>query len=424
MSEPRDFLPYGRHEIDEADIQAVVRVLRGDWLTTGPAVEAFESAFAATVGAEHAVSCNSGTAALHLAAMALGIGPGDHVFVPAITFVSTANVVRHAGGEVVFADVDPATGLMTPETLEEARARLEGSSRARAVFPVHLNGQCADMVGIGRLARAHGLRVVEDACHAIGGSYPGADGGYATVGGCRHGDVAAFSLHPVKTVTMGEGGVATTNDSDLADRLRSLRAHGMTRARFENADLAFAADGTPNPWYHEFQVLGFNYRASDIQCALGLSQLRKLDGFVARRRALAARYDALLEDLAPLARPVSAVHGGKPAWHLYAVLIDFAAAGVSRAVVMNELRARGIGTQVHYIPVHRQPYYRARYGHIHLPGAEAYYARCLSLPLFPAMTERDVERVVDALRAVLAAGEPAARASLRRELVHDYPVLQ
>lgn len=398
-------LPYGRHLIEDDDVAAVAAVLRSDTLTTGPVVPAFEAALCERTGARFAVACGSGTAGLHLASLALGLGPGDAVVVPSLTFLATANGPRHAGAEVVFADVDPETGLLGPRELEEAMRRAAGL-RVRAVFPVHLNGQCADPAALQAVARTHDLRVVEDACHALGADYtvPGATESQP-VGGIVHADMAVFSFHPVKAVAMGEGGAVTADDPDLARRLARLRSHGMVRESdaFESAELGFAPEGGANPWYYEMHEPGFNYRASDIQCALGLSQLRKLDRFVARRRALADRYDAALAPLAPLVRPPARVPGCRPAWHLYAARIDFAAAKRSRARVVHELRARGFGSQVHYLPVHLQPYYRRRYGTLELPGARHYYERCLSLPLFPAMGDEDVDRVVAALRDALGA---------------------
>lgn len=401
MSRPDPaFLPYGRQLIDEADVAAVAEVLRGDFLTTGPAVEAFESALAERVGAPHAVACSSGTTALHLAALGLGLGEGDVAVVPSMTFLATANCLRHAGAEVAFADVDPETGLATPETLSEALAR--AGDAARALFVVHLNGQCCDMEGIAEIAKAKNLAVVEDACHALGAGY-GADGSIYQVGDCAHSDAAVFSFHPVKAMTSGEGGMVTTNDPDMAKQMAELRHHGMVRdpQRFADREAGFDSAGALNPWYHEMSELGFNYRMSDIHAALGASQLAKIDGFLEARRALVAAYDERLATLAPIVRPLARVAACAPAWHLYVVHIDFAAAGVSRSAVMGALRERGVGSQVHYIPVHRQPYYRARYGEIELPGAEAYYARALSLPLYPAMSEADTERVVDALAASL-----------------------
>ncbi len=397
---PPPFLPYGRQAVDDDDVAAVAAVLRGDWLTTGPTVAAFEKAFAAKVGARFAVACSSGTAALHLAALALGLGPGNRVVVPTLTFLATANAARYVGADVLFADVAPDTGLMEAGHL---RAALEGPSGddVKAVFPVHLNGQCADPEAIAGLAAERRLKVVEDACHALGATYATGAGGTVPVGACRHADMAVFSLHAVKTITMGEGGVITTNDPGLEERLKRFRNHGTVDRAFQNADLAFDGEGKPNPWYREMPELGYNYRASDIHCALGLSQLGKLDGFAAARRALAARYDRALAALAPTVRLVARTPGCSPVWHLYVVLIDFKAAGVPRATVMNRLRDRGIGTQVHYLPVHLQPYYAKRYSKHSLPGAAAYYERCLSLPLFARMEETDVDRVADALAAAL-----------------------
>jgi UDP-4-amino-4,6-dideoxy-N-acetyl-beta-L-altrosamine transaminase len=395
------FLPYGRQLIEDDDVAAVTTALRADYLTTGPTVEAFERAFAERVGAAHAVACSSGTAALHLAAMALGLGPNDWLVVPSMTFLATANAARFVGAEVEFADVDADTGLLTGATLAAALDRAKAAGRAvKAVSVVHLAGRIAPMRAIA--ARVRGLPVVEDACHALGTTYEDS-GSPARVGDQRHGTLATFSFHPVKTIAVGEGGMITTKDAALAARMRLARNHGMTRdpeALRERA-AATSAEGKINPWYYEMHEPGYNYRLPDILCALGLSQLAKLDRFMSRRRALAALYDAALAPLAPAVRTVPPVPGCHPVLHLYVVLIDFGAIGMSREEVMAGLRARGIGTQVHYIPVHRQPYYRSRYGDITLPGADAYYRRALSLPLFPAMSDDDVIRVTQALAQVL-----------------------
>ncbi|CAN5234955.1 UDP-4-amino-4,6-dideoxy-N-acetyl-beta-L-altrosamine transaminase [soil metagenome] len=382
------FLPYGRQSIDEDDIAAVAEALRSDYLTTGPRVEAFEDAFAARVGARHAVACSNGTTALHLTTMAVEAGPGDVCIVPSITFLATANCARYQGADVVFADVDPATGLMTPDTLAEAIERV-GARPIAAVLPVHLAGRMADMPAIRELADSRGAAVIEDACHALGST-----AGFGQAGDCRHSAMACFSFHPVKTIATGEGGMITTNDDDLAQRLRIGRTHGMVRE-------GFVTPGHDNePWWYEQQTLGSNYRLPDVLCALGLSQMKKLDGFVARRQALAARYDGLLGGLSPVVKTIAS--RGQPALHLYVALIDFEASGVSRVEVCRRLKDKGVGTQVHYIPVHRQPYYRALYGDQHLPGAEAWYARCLSLPLYPGMADDDPDRVVEALSEALS----------------------
>ncbi len=386
---PRPFLPYGRQSIDDSDIAAVAEVLRSDWLTTGPAVDAFEADFAAATGAQHAIACSNGTTALHLALAGLDVGPDDVCIVPAITFMATANAVIYCGADVGFADVDAATGLMTPATLRQAIARA-GGARVRAVLPVHLAGQCEDMAAMREIATATGALVVEDACHAVGTSWRG-----RPVGSCEHSEAACFSFHPVKTIAAGEGGAVTTNDTALAMRLRRLRSHGIERnpARLEQ--------GQDQPWWHEMQELGWNYRLCDVQAALARSQLARLGVFAARRQALAAAYDALLaghELVGALARTPDC----DPCLHLYPVRIDFAAAGTDRASVMKALQARGIGSQVHYIPVPSQPWYRRRYGDQTPPGAAAYYEQTLSLPLFTDMAPDDPARVVAVLTEVLA----------------------
>ncbi len=388
-------LPYGRQHIDDDDIDAVVSVLRGDWLTAGPAVAAFETALGEAVGAPFAVACSSGTAALHLAALACGVQPGDYVVVPSLTFLATANAPHHAGAEIIFADADADSGLMTATALDQALAGAEGR-RIVAAMPVHLNGQCCDLEAIADICRQHKITVIHDAAHSLGTEYDSKRVG-------SDGSLHAFSFHPVKIVAMGEGGAVTTDDAALAQTMRSMRNHGMTREprRFVNPEFAFGIDGQANPWYYEMSAPGFNYRASDLHCALGASQLVKLSRFVARRRELAGHYDSVIGSFAPVVMPVSRVEGCHPAWHLYVVLIDFAAVGKDRATVMRELKARSIGTMVHYLPVHRQPYYRKRYGEVSLPGAMRYYERALSLPLFPEMRDDDVERVLSILAEVL-----------------------
>ncbi len=396
-------LPYGRHFIDEDDIAAVTQVLRGDYLTTGPAVPAFESALAAYVGAKEAIACSSGTAALHLAALALGLGPGDTVIVPAITFLATANAARLVGAEVVFADVDPDTGLMSPEHLKAAIAELPPTGK-RALFNVHFAGQCEDVEAIARIARTAGLSIVDDACHAIGTEYRTASGAWYKIGSNAHADLTCFSFHPVKTIAMGEGGAVSVNDPALAARIKRYRNHGVER---DPAKLSqpFSRDlsGEPAPWAYEMYQPGYNYRASDIHCALGASQLKKLPKFVRERRALAASYDRQLEPLWPIVRPLSRHAAVIPAWHLYVTQIDFANIGLTRGELMAALKHKGIGTQVHYIPVARQPYYVARYREQDLPGADSYYQSCLSLPLFVGMSEDDVKRVANALAALIGA---------------------
>lgn len=398
------FLPYGRQVIDDDDVAAVAEALRADYLTTGPTVDAFEHAFAERVGAAHAVACNSGTAALHLAAMALDLKAGDWLVVPSLTFLATANAARYVGADVQFADVDPDTGLLTDAALAQALDQAKRAGRrVRAVAPVHLAGRVAPLAAIAKVAETDDLPIVEDACHALGTTYDAAGGAPARVGDGRYGTLATFSFHPVKTIAVGEGGMITTNDPDLAERMRTYRSHGMVREpqHMRDRSAAFEPDGTPRAWYYEMHEFGFNYRLADVLCALGISQLRKLDRFTARRRELARLYDEALRPLAPIVRPAPAVADCDPALHLYAVLIAFDKINITRQQLMAALRERGIGTQVHYIPVHRQPYYRSLYGDLSLPGADAYYARELSLPLFPAMSDDDVGRVVDALTAIV-----------------------
>jgi UDP-4-amino-4,6-dideoxy-N-acetyl-beta-L-altrosamine transaminase len=365
----------------------VAAALKDDFLTTGPRVEAFERAFADAVGARFAIACANGTAALHLAMLALGVSEGEVCIVPSITFLATANCARYVGAEVVFADVDPASGLMTEATLADAVARCEGR-RIAAVLPVHLRGDVAELPALKRIADAAGAKLVEDACHALG-SRMVFDNVPAQAGDNRWGDLAVFSFHPVKTLTTGEGGMVTTADPGLAERVGRARSHGMVRPK--------GAD----PWWYEMAEPGFNYRLPDVLCALGISQLAKLPRFAARRRTLARRYEKALKPLAPLVRIAQRPSWSDPVLHLMTVLIDFEAAQRDRIGVVKVLKAMGVGTQVHYIPVHRQPYYAARYGVADLPGADAWYARCLSLPLYPTMADGDVERVVEALAAAL-----------------------
>lgn len=382
------FLPYGRQTIEDDDIAAVAAALRGDFLTTGPTVEAFETAFREVVGAAHAVACSNGTAALHMTMLAAGFGPGDVCIVPSITFLATANCAAYVGADVVFADVDPDSGLMTPKTLAEALGRSKGR-RVRAVLPVHLRGDVCDLPALAALAGEAGAVLIEDAPHALGSTLK-VGNRVERVGDCAYSAMSTFSFHPVKTIATGEGGMVTTNDAGLAARLRLARSHGMTRT-----------PGT-DPWLYEMAEPGFNYRLPDINCALGLSQLAKLPRFIARRQALAHAYETALAPLAPLVRPAARPEGSDPVLHLMTVLIDFAAAGKTRRKVVDGLAQRGIGSQVHYIPVHSQPYWVAKNGALDLPGASAWYDRCLSLPLYPSMDDGDVARVVDALAEVLA----------------------
>lgn len=381
------FLPYGRQCLDADDIAAVTAVLQSDWLTQGPVGPAFERELSRVVGGNDVVAAANGTAALHLCALALGLGPGDGVVVPSLTFLATANAVRLTGAEVAFADCDPETGLMRATDLAQALARGRAAGwRMRAAFPVHLTGQTVAMEPLTALAAAEGLTVVEDACHALGARYadgrPVGSGPWPTV----------FSFHPVKAIASAEGGAIATADPAFAARLRRLRNHGMQRNPDDPADYAMDSPG-------------LNARLSDVHAALGLSQLGKLEAFLARRRQLADAYDQALAGVSPHIRPPQR-EAGLSAWHLYAVRIAFAklSPAWSRPRLMAALRQRGIGTQVHYIPVHTQPYYRQRNGRLTLPGAEHYFAATLSLPLFPAMTPDAVTRVVTTLQTLLETG--------------------
>lgn len=402
MGDVTEFLPYGRQVIEDDDVEAVARVMRAELLTTGPEIGHLENAFCQATGAAYAVSCNSGTAALHLAAIAVGMGPGSAAIVPSVTFLATANAVRLTGAEVVFADVEPHTGLMSPATAEDALSR--ASCPVKAILPVHLGGQTVHMPALAELASASGIAVIEDACHALGTTYS-FNGDAVSVGSCRHSAAATFSFHPVKTIAAGEGGMVSFIDRELAEKARRFRNHGMFRdGAFKNSQLAVSPDGAINPWYYEMWEPGYNYRLSDIQAALASNQLRKLGRFAAARKSLARKYEECLAPYSGLVSPVPRTARCDAVWHLFQVLVDFERIGTDRAKVMNALRERGVGTQVHYIPVHRQPYYASRYPQLELPGADTFYSRTLSLPLFASMTEADVERVVDALIDVLKAG--------------------
>ncbi len=398
----KNFLPYGRQWIDSDDLSAVNDALLSDFLTTGPRVLEFENAFAEKVGAIHAVACSNGTTALHLAALAAGLTHGDWSIVPSQTFLATANASRYCGADVWFSDVDPNSGLMGESDLINALANA-ADLNVKAVFPVHLNGHMVAMETLAKHAREANLWVIEDACHGIGTRYSTSDGSTAQVGDCRFSDMTVFSLHPVKTMTSGEGGVITTNNAELANRMRELRNHGMSKDpdQFVNAKDGFDSQGIANPWYYEMHQIGFNFRITDFQCALGQSQLSKLDTFFQRRRELRILYNTQLSAFRPLLKPVTSNPEVDPVLHLYAVLIDFAGIGLDRAAFMAQLREAGIGTQVHYYPVHQQPYYENCYGKIDLPGARTYYDHVLSIPFFPAMKAHDVKCVVEALARVL-----------------------
>ena len=379
-------IPYGRQSIDQSDIDAVVEVLRSDFLTQGPAVPAFERAVMGYCGAEHAVAVNSSTSALHLACLALGVGEGDLVWTSPVTFVASANCARYCGASVDFVDIDPATYNLDAAALERKLAAAKKAGRLpKAVIPVHMCGQSCDMAAISALGREYGFRIIEDGSHAIGGKYLG-----SPVGGCRFSDITVFSFHPVKIITTGEGGMAVTNDERLAKTMSRLRSHGITR---DEEEMSGPSDG---PWYYQQLGLGFNYRLTDLQAALGTSQMSRLDEFVCKRTALSRRYDALLSEL-PLAIPRQHLDAAS-AWHLYVIRLNLDLCKRSRLEIFQSLRDSGIGVNLHYIPVHLQPYYRdLGFREGHCPEAERYYGEALTLPMFPAMTDADVGRVHDAL---------------------------
>ena len=395
MAEP--FIPYGRQSIDDDDIAAVVAVLKGDWLTQGPTVAAFEKAVAERVGARHAVAVATGTAALHAACFAAGVGPGSEIVTSPITFAASGNCARYLGGEVRFADIREDTYALDATKLEAAI-----TPATRVIVPVDFTGQPADLDDINAIARRHGIAVIEDAAHSLGATYRG-----RPVGGLA--DMSILSFHPVKHVATGEGGMVLTNDDALAERLRLFRSHGISNADDRMTLHDFAADSDrPDTlkqrnqgkagWYYEMQELGYNYRITDMQCALGISQLAKLDGFLARRRAIARRYTEAFDGSQLLITPHQE-RDRDSAWHLYMLRLRLAGMRRTRREVFEDLRGRGIGVHVHYIPLHLQPYYRQRYSHARgdFPVAEAYYDSALTIPLFPAMTDEMVERVIAAV---------------------------
>lgn len=392
------FLPYGRQSIADSDIEAVVEALRSDYLTTGPMVDRFERELAATVGAKEAVVVSNGTAALHLAVLTQDLTPNDVVIVPSITFAASANCVAYCGAQVIFADADPLTGLITDAAFDAALARIGPDQRFAGAIPVHYAGRPVDLSHISAVCREREAFLIEDACHALGTTGP-----QGSAGSCTASDMAIFSFHPVKTLTTGEGGAITTNDPELARRLRLLRSHGIERdpARFEG--LGYGDSDDTGPWVYEMQALGFNYRLPDLNCALGVAQLKRLPWFVERRKALVAAYQAALAQTNLPVAWTPPAEGDDPVLHLFAPRIDFAAVGKTRAEVMAALRERGIGTQVHYIPVHRQPYWQTRQLSARdLPGADEFYRSTLSLPLYPDMSDADPARVIEALKEVLA----------------------
>lgn len=384
------FIPYGHQSVSEQDIQAVVDVLRSDWLTNGPSVERFEKATADYCGARYAVAVNSGTSALHIASLAAGLGPGDHLWTSPNTFVASVNCALYCGATPDFVDIDPRTMNLDAKKLEEKLKSGEGSGRLpKVVVPVHFAGQPCEMERIAGLAREYGFTVLEDASHAIGARY-----GDTKVGSCSHSEMTVFSFHPVKIITTGEGGMVMTNRQDLYERLVRLRSHGITR------DPGRMHAESHGPWYYEQVELGFNYRMTDLQAALGASQLRRLEEFVERRRYLAERYDSAFRGLPVVSlwqRPES-----RAAHHLYVLRLKTDELKMTRRRVFDKLRAAGIGVNVHYIPVHTQPYFRdLGFKPGDFPEAEKYYGEAITLPLYFGLSEKDQDYVIGALRKIL-----------------------
>lgn len=383
-------IPYGRQEVTPADVAAIMEVLQSEFLTQGPKIPEFEQAVASKVDARHAVATNSATSALHISYQALGLGPGDHLWTSPISYVATANAALYCGARVDFVDIEPRTYNISVAALEsKLHAAAATGTLPKIVVPVHLGGQACDMQAINALAKQFGFAIVEDASHAIGGKYRS-----NYIGSCQYSDITVFSFHPVKIITTAEGGMATTNSANLARRMQRLRSHGVTR---EPAEMTHEPDG---PWYYQQIELGYNYRLSEMQAALGLSQIERLDQYVERRRELAANYDDALDGL-PLTTQWQHPDAYS-AYHLYIFRLEEDIAGTGRRQLFEFLRRQGVGVNVHYIPIHTQPWYlRLGFGVGDYPEAEAYYREAISLPLFPSLTDDDQATVINALRKAI-----------------------
>lgn len=398
------FLPYGRQHISEADIEAVVKTLRSDFLTQGPAIESFEQSFCEATGARFSVCCSNGTAALHLATLAAGVTAGDRVIVTPVTFVASANCARYVGAEVCFADIDRNTLTMSPSACEAQLKKLAASGKpAKAVVTVDLAGQPCDMNAFASLKQKYGFTWIQDACHSIGASWIDQNGNRQRIGESPLPDLTVYSFHPVKHITCGEGGMITTHSPEFAKALRLYRTHGIVKEpeKFVDSKLALAKDGSSNPWYYEMQELGFNYRLTDIQAALAQSQLKRLSQSICRRREIVEYYRRHLSGLEYITFP-EVLPGVEHAYHLAIIEIDFARIGKCRAQIMNHLKERGIGSQVHYIPIPLMPYYSGHGSMEQLPAALDYYERALSIPCYPDLSDQDLGRVVEALKEAIA----------------------
>jgi len=383
-------IPYGRQDITQADIDAVIAVLNSDYLTQGPTIEKFERSVMTHTGALHAVAVSNATAALHIACLALDLGPGDWLWTSPNTFVASANCALYCGAQVDFVDIDPQTYNLCAKNLEAKLIQAQQANRLpKVVVPVHLTGQPCDMAAIHALGQKYGFKIIEDASHAIGGQYKG-----EPIGNGRYSDITVFSFHPVKIITTGEGGMALTNNNELATRLGLLRSHGITR------DPAMLTQPVDGPWHYQQVALGFNYRMTDIPAALGISQMTRLNGYVERRQAIAQRYNDLLKDL-PLTLPWQHPDSYS-AYHLYVVRLQLDRIECSHRQVFEALRAKEIMVNLHYIPVHTQPYYQKMgFGHGDFPCSEQYYREAISLPIYPGITDMSQIQVCNAIREIL-----------------------
>ncbi len=385
-------IPYGRQWIDDRDILEVVRALSSDWITQGPKIEEYEKKVSGYCGVKYGVAVSSGTAALHAACFAAGIKPGDEVITSPITFVASANSVLYQGGRPVFADIQPDTMNIDPIEIEK-----KVTSKTKAIIPVDFAGHPCDLDEIKAIAKRHNLIVIEDACHALGAEYKGKKVGSLS-------DMTIFSFHPVKHITTGEDGMVLTNSKGFYEKLKIFRHHGITKdpADFINKDLALNHNSKVNPWFYEMQHLGYNYRITDFQCALGLSQMEKLDSFVQRRREIAARYNEAFAEVKEIITPIEG-NNVKAAYHIYVIQIREDMLKIGRNEIFKTLRAENIGVNVHYIPVHLQPYYQKKFGYKKddYPISEKYYERAITLPIFPKMRNEDVENVIKAIVKVI-----------------------
>ncbi len=391
------FLPYSRQFIDKQDIKKVSNVLREDFITQGPRIASFEKKFAQYVGSKFAVACATGTAALHLSCQALKLGPGGNLLTTPITFVASANCAQFVGADTFFADIDPKNHCISSQSLEKELKK----RKIDIVVAVHMSGHSADMKKIYDLKKKYKFKLIEDACHALGGDYK-----KKKIGSCIYSDVSTFSFHPVKSITTAEGGMITTNNKEIYKKLLIYRTHGIHKISkdFINKNLAFDKDGSPNSWYYEMNNLGFNYRITDIQCALGESQLKKVDKFIKARRRIAKIYNKGFKKNKLIKIPFEEKNNVMHTYHLYTILIDFKKLGKSRNKVMNELKMFNIGTQVLYIPVHYQPYYSKKYGYKSgsFPNSEDYYNKCLSIPIFPGIKNKEINHVIKKVNSIIS----------------------